>query len=166
MMKKYSKEIKEGYIYSVHFKAWDMSADAIRNVLGSTGIEYVDYGNKFGFKKIDSDRAKLIKELSDLNGSILFIDMEVPKEKYEYIEKEANTLLDVSTSIIEKLGLYKKEYKYNPKYLVRILTYLSRKNYSYEILKYIRSYLLDEGVYSLVETINQHILSDCKEMVS
>ena len=86
-------EIKDGFIYDCHFKAWDYEPETIRGALIEECLTFEDWGEKFGFFGISADTARKVKVMSDANGSILFIDDEKPEpQKVEPSVTPSNVL--------------------------------------------------------------------------
>jgi hypothetical protein len=72
-----TEEIKEGYTYNCHFKSWNMSIEDIKSYLKVFEIPYIISGEKLIFKMLTAEQTKEVKEISDINDSIFFIDNEI-----------------------------------------------------------------------------------------
>lgn len=92
------QEIKDGFTYDCHFKAWNMPIDLLKAVLGEKAIPYTDMGNKLGFANLSAAQAREVKEISDMNGSILFVDDERPEPP----KPRKNNVLDFTARLRAK----------------------------------------------------------------
>jgi hypothetical protein len=87
-------EIKDGFIYSCHFKSWDIPMEEIKETIISMNIPFIDWNEmsisteKIAFIGITAVQARQAKEISDINGSIFFIDYKMPENKYNTITEE------------------------------------------------------------------------------
>ena len=70
------QEIKDGFIYDCHFKEWDIPMEEIKEAVTALNISFIDLGVKIGFGGVTAEQARQLKEISDINGSIFFIDAE------------------------------------------------------------------------------------------
>lgn len=70
------QEIKDGFIYDCHFKEWDIPMEEIKEAVTALNISFIDLGAKIGFGGVTAEQARQLKEISDINGSIFFIDAE------------------------------------------------------------------------------------------
>lgn len=86
--------IKDGFMYDCHFKAWDMSMDDIKNAITALNISYIDYGEKIGFKGITAEQTRQVKGISDKNNSMFFIDKEEKERKIYSAEININSKLN------------------------------------------------------------------------
>jgi len=71
-------EIEEGYIYNMHFKAWEKTIEEIEEELTKREILFTNMGDKTGCYNLSFEQAKEVKRISDINGSICFIDSKTP----------------------------------------------------------------------------------------
>lgn len=122
----YKPEFKEGYIYNVHFKEWDLSITEIKESLTELGLQYkiVDMGNKIGLVGLTYAEVMQVKELNSKNGSILFKDVELNEEEFSITE----SLIDYSTSLVAELELFKTEWSNNEVFKNRFAEYMKAKN--------------------------------------
>lgn len=72
----YYHPIKDGFMYDCHFKQWKMSMQEIQETVTALNIPFIDWGEKIGFKCLTAEQTRQIKEINDINSSILFIDKE------------------------------------------------------------------------------------------
>lgn len=79
------EEIKDGFIYDCHFKEWDMSITEIQKYCNEFNLPWYDMGCKIGFKGLIAEQARQVKKISDINGSIFFIDNEMSEDEYNRI---------------------------------------------------------------------------------
>jgi hypothetical protein len=77
-------EIKDGFIYDCHFKALDIPITEIQEAITALNIPWCDMGCKIGFEGLTAEQARQVKEISDKNSSIFFIDKE-EKEKVKMV---------------------------------------------------------------------------------
>lgn len=140
--KKEEDEIKDNHIYNVHFKEWNFTVnELIKEVKNmNLDIEYTDMGNKIGFDYVTADQARQLKELSDKNQSVFFIDWEVSKEEFEIIKHKAEGLIDRSTEIITQLELNHENYYNSEDYKILLFEYV-REFISKEELKEVINYI-------------------------
>jgi len=75
----YYQPIKDGYVYNCHFKEWDLPMEQIQESISLMNIDFIDMGNKIGFEDLTAEQTRNIKNISDINGSILFINSETPE---------------------------------------------------------------------------------------
>jgi len=75
----YYQPIKDGFIYDCHFKEWELPMEQIQESISLMNINFIDMGNKIGFEGLTAEQTRNIKNISDINGSILFIDSEIPE---------------------------------------------------------------------------------------
>lgn len=134
--KENTQEIKDNYIYSCHFKEWNLTANELKKEIEkmNLGVNIIDLGNKIGFSCITADQTRILKELSDKNGSIFFIDLEISKEEFEQIESKIDSLLDTSVMIIKSLGLNSDNYYVNEEYKSRLFNHV-KENFTKEELQ-------------------------------
>jgi hypothetical protein len=76
-------EIKEGFLYNCHFKEWSIPMKEIQETITAMHIDYTDMGEKIGFCGLTADQTRQVKEISDINESIFWIDSVIP-----VVEKE------------------------------------------------------------------------------
>lgn len=94
--------LEEGYIYSCHFKEWDLDMkDIISYVKVLAGIKnYIDMGCKIGFENLTYEQALEVKNISDMNKSIFFIDAKIPVKKIQESPKatqqESNIIINLN----------------------------------------------------------------------
>lgn len=74
-------DIKDGFMYDCHFKSWNYDIKTIQNMVDELGISWIDYGDKIGFLQVTAEQARRLKEISDKNQSIFFIDKEEKERK-------------------------------------------------------------------------------------
>ena len=74
------ENIEEGYIYNMHFKTWDKTIEEIETELNKKEIPFTNMGDKVGCYNLNFEQAKEVKTISDINGSICFIDFKTPCE--------------------------------------------------------------------------------------
>lgn len=67
-------EIEDNFLYDCHFKEWDLSMKEIQEQVKVLNIPFTDWVNKIGFHNITAEQARQLKEISDKNGSIFWID--------------------------------------------------------------------------------------------
>jgi len=91
----YYQPIKDGYVYNCHFKEWDLPMEQIQESISLMNIDFIDMGNKIGFEGLTAEQTRNIKNISDINGSILFIDSEIP----EIVVNTKNTESDITEQI-------------------------------------------------------------------
>lgn len=150
----YNTEIKDNHIYNAHFKEWNYTVDELK-----TEVDKMNFGIRFNynivhdkifFNRVTAEQAKQLKELSNKNGSIFFVDWEISEKEFESIEDKAKNLLDTSTTIIEKLELNHTNYYYNKDYETMLFDYVKEK-YTKEDLQNIIDYLGNE--YSTLQGV-------------
>ena len=79
-------DIEDGYTYNMHFKAWEKTIEEIETELTRRGIAFTNMGDKVGCYNLGIEQAREVKTISDVNGSICFIDDKTPVEKEAPIE--------------------------------------------------------------------------------
>lgn len=99
-------EIKDGFIYDCHFKSWDIPINEIQKTVTALNIPFIDWGEKIGFKRITAEQTRQLKEISDINKSIFFIDVETPEIITEEQPEQGKT--EITDNVIDF-----KEYKNN-----------------------------------------------------
>jgi len=75
----YWQPIKDGFIYDCHFKQWILPMEQIQKSITLINISFIDMGEKIGFEGLTAEQTMQVKNISDINGSILFIDSETPE---------------------------------------------------------------------------------------
>jgi len=80
------EEIEDGYIYNMHFKAWEKTIEEIETELNRKGILFTNMGDKTGCYNLSFEQARIVKNISDTNGSICFIDSKTPITQKEQPE--------------------------------------------------------------------------------
>jgi|GEM_PF-3197951 len=92
-------EIEEGYIYNMHFKEWEKTIEEIEEELTKNGILFTNMGDKVGCYRLNFEQANIVKRISDINGSICFIDdktnpkeQEQPETQEEFIQASKRQL--------------------------------------------------------------------------
>jgi predicted RNA methylase len=154
-------EIKDGYLYSCHFKEWNLSITEIQDRCRALNIEFEDLGCKIGFTALTADQTRQIKTISDENQSIFFIDKEVEQmEVTEQDQETAEAIIDYSTDIITEMNLKHLEYTYNEEYKNKLLNTL--KDRQIKINKTILFYLYKNG-YELLEEVITDFLRQQEE---
>ncbi len=93
-----TQEIKDGFIYDCHFKEWDIPMKEIKEAVTALNISFIDWGAKIGFIGITAEQARQVKEISDINGSIFFIDAEMSEDEYNRIGLEMQEKTNNSTT--------------------------------------------------------------------
>lgn len=103
-------EIKDGFIYNCYFKAWDIPITEIHEAVTALNIPFEDWGEKIGFKGITAEQARQVKEINDINNSMLFIDAEISETGYNN-KREKEQLKEHNTDNITDLEQYKENKK-------------------------------------------------------
>lgn len=148
----YNQEIKDNHIYSVHFKEWNMSMTEIHSELKKMNLEYEDMGEKVEINHINSETARAVKELSNRNGSILFIDFEMDATEFEQVQEKADYILDVSTDIITGQNLEQTEYWNNEEYKNKLFQCVKNASYTITDIENVIKYYRHE-YYHLAEVL-------------
>jgi hypothetical protein len=84
-------EIKDGFIYTTHFKSWDIPINEIEEAILALNIPFDIDETHIYFEGITAEQARQAKEISDINGSIFFIDSEISENEYNTITPEEQT---------------------------------------------------------------------------
>lgn len=74
-------EFKPGHSYDLHFKIWDSTQEQIIQELNQLGLETNWAKDKAFFIHLSYQEAKQVEEVSNKNGSILFLDREYLSKK-------------------------------------------------------------------------------------
>jgi len=99
----YYRPIKDGFIYDCHFKSWNLPMSEIQEAIALMNISFIDMGNKIGFEGLTAEQTRQVRNISDINGSILFIDneqIEVVKTNNSdmEIEQQGNEQPEIKTN--------------------------------------------------------------------
>lgn len=86
--------IKDGFVYDCHFKEWDMSMEDIKKAITALNIPFIDWGEKIGFKGLTAEQTRQVKQISDNNNSMFFIDKEEKERKIYPAEININNKLN------------------------------------------------------------------------
>ena len=109
----YWQTIKDGFIYDCHFKQWGLLMEQIQESITLMHISFIDMGEKIGFEGLTAEQTRQVKNISDINGSILFIDSETPEviiadnndieaEQQQEEPEELNNAFDFDDDILSK----------------------------------------------------------------
>jgi hypothetical protein len=110
-------EIKDGYYYDCYFKEWDIPMIEIQEAITALNIPFTDWVSQIGFFGITAEQARQAKEISDINGSIFFIDAEMTKEQLTRIELEIDPPMQerdidpLENNVINLWEVIEKEHK-------------------------------------------------------
>jgi len=111
----YWQPIKDGFIYNCHFKQWGLPMEQIQESITLMNISFIDMGEKIGFEGLTAEQTRQVKNISDINGSILFIDSETPEviintdnndmeaeQQHQEQPEELNNTFDFDDDILSK----------------------------------------------------------------
>ena len=110
----YWQPIRNGFIYDCHFKQWGLPMDQIQESITLMNISFIDMGEKIGFEGLTAEQTMQVKNISDINGSILFIDSETPEvisnnnndmeaeQQHQEQPEELNNTFDFDDDILSK----------------------------------------------------------------
>jgi hypothetical protein len=96
-------EIEDDYIYNCHFKSWNLDIEEIKIMINNLQIPYIDMGDKIGFEGLTAEDTKKVKEISDKNSSIFFIDSKEKIKTEDDIIKQQETAQTKRQKLIEKI---------------------------------------------------------------
>jgi len=77
-------KLREGFLYDVHFKAWNFEPEELEVMIKVMDIPYSRGFDKFMFEEIKYHQATALQSLSNANGSIFWIDNEKKGCSVEY----------------------------------------------------------------------------------
>jgi len=99
-------DIEDGYIYNIHFKAWEKTIEEIEAELTKREILFTNMGDKVGCYNLNIEQAKQVKNISDINGSICFIDSKEPSKALDVQEQPEVPEVFIQASKRQLYALY------------------------------------------------------------